>query len=134
MVEGIELSVRATFGSARKVYWAFLLLSIVLVLIYLLGFILLIVPGVLFVVWFAFSRFITIEKGLKFKESLSKSKEMVKGIFWKILGRLIVFGAFMILIEAILSVIPYGVGAIVTSLCGGLFMLPVYLLYKEISG
>jgi hypothetical protein len=59
---------------------------------------------------------------------------MVKGIFWKILGRLIVFGAFMILIEAILSVIPYGVGAIVTSLCGGLFMLPVYLLYKEISG
>jgi hypothetical protein len=134
IVDGKELLVKKTFKSAWKIYWAFLLFSIVIFLIYLFGFVLLIVPGVLFVVWFAFSRFIIIEKGLKIKESLLKSKEMVKGIYWKILGRLIIFGAFMILLEIILSIVPYGVGAIATSLCGGLFMLPVYLLYREISG
>lgn len=134
VVDGKELSVRKTFDSARKTYWPFLLLSIVLFLAYLLGFALLIVPGMLFVVWFAFSRFMMIEKGLGVKESLLKSKEMVKGIYWKTLGRLIVFGAFVVIIEVILSAIPYGIGAIVTDLCGALFLLPVYLLYKELSG
>jgi hypothetical protein len=133
VVGGGELSVMKTFKATRKKYWIFLLISIALFLIYLFGFVLLIVPGVLFVVWFAFTKFIAIEKGTGIKESFVKSKELVKGIYWKILGRLIIFGLFVILIEAILTVIPYGIGAIIGSLLGGLFMLPSYLLYKEIS-
>jgi hypothetical protein len=133
VVGGGELLVMKTFKAARKKYWIFLLISIVLFLIYLFGFVLLIVPGVLFVVWFAFTKFIAIEKGTGIKESFVKSKELVKGIYWKVLGRLIIFGLFVIVIEAILTVIPYGIGAIIGSLLGGLFMLPSYLLYKEIS-
>jgi len=133
VVEAKELSIKGTFKSAWKIYWKFLLLSIVLAIAYGLGFILLIVPGLLFIVWFAFSRFIMIEKGLGIKGALTKSKGMVKGIYWKVLGRLIIFGLFVVLVEVILSVIPYGIGAVVTSLCGALFMLPMYLLYKEIS-
>jgi hypothetical protein len=133
VISGKDLSVKKTFESAWKIYWVFLLLSIVLFLAYLLGFALLIVPGVLFVVWFVFSRFVMVEKGLGVKESLLKSKEMVKGIYWKVLWRLVIFGVFVVIIEAILSAIPYGIGAIVTDLCGALFLLPVYLLYKEIS-
>jgi hypothetical protein len=133
VVGGGELSVMKTFRTAWKKYWIFLLISIVLFLIYLFGFVLLIVPGVLFVVWFAFTKFIAIEKGTGVKESFVKSKELVKGIYWKVLGRLIIFGLFVIAIEAILTVIPYGAGAIIGSLLGGLFMLPTYLLYREIS-
>jgi hypothetical protein len=133
VMESKELSVKKTFKSAWKIYWAFFLFSITLALIYFFGFIALIVPGLLFVVWFAFSRFLTIEKGFGIKQSLIKSKELTKGNYWKILGRLIVFGGFMILVGIILSVIPYGVGSVISSLCGGLFLLPVYLLYKEIS-
>jgi hypothetical protein len=29
--------------------------------------------------------------------------------------------------------IPYGIGSIVNSLCGGLFILPLFLLYRELS-
>ena len=133
VVDGGELSVKKTFKSGWKIYWIFLLLSIVLTLVYVFGFVLLIVPGVLFIVWFAFSRFIAIEKGLGVKPALLKSKELVKGIYWKILGRLLVFGAFAMVIQMILSGVPYGAGSIVSSLCGGLYMLPLYLLYKEIS-
>jgi hypothetical protein len=133
VVGGGELSVMKTFKAAWKKYWVFLPISIAIFLIYLFGFVLLIVPGVLFVVWFAFTKFIAIEKGTGIKESFVKSKELVKGIYWKVLGRLIIFGLFVIVIEAILTVIPYGVGAIIGSLIGGLFMLPSYLLYKEIS-
>lgn len=133
VVGGGEFSVRKTFKAAWKKYWIFLLISIALFLIYLFGFVLLIVPGVIFVVWFAFTKFIAIEKGTGAKESFVKSKELVKGIYWKVLGQLIIFGLFVIVVEAILTVIPYGIGAIIGSLLGGLFMLPTYLLFKEVS-
>lgn len=133
IVNGGELSFKKTYKSARKNYWMLLLLSVVLTLIYVFGFLLLIIPGMIFIVWFAFSRFMAIEKGLGIKQSLLKSKELVKGIYWKVLGRLIVFGAFTVLVQMVLSVIPYGLGLTVSSLCGGLYMLPLYLLYKEIS-
>ena len=84
-----ELSVRRTYESALPKYWIFLLLSSALTLIYLFGFVLLIIPGVIFVVWFAFSRFAAVEKGLGVKDALLKSKDLVKGIYWKILGRLL---------------------------------------------
>jgi hypothetical protein len=133
VVDGDELSFKKTYKSAWKNYWIFLLLSITLALIYLLGFVLLLIPGLLFVVWFAFSKFIMIEKSVGIKESLLRSKGLAKGNYWKILGRLMAFGGFMILAEIILSVIPYGAGSIVASLCGALFMLPTYLLYKELD-
>lgn len=133
IVNGGELSFKKTYKSAWKNYWMLLLLSVVLTLIYVFGFLLLIIPGMIFIVWFAFSRFMAIEKGLGIKQSLLKSKELVKGIYWKVLGRLIVFGAFTVLVQMVLSVIPYGLGLTVSSLCGGLYMLPLYLLYKEIS-
>jgi hypothetical protein len=126
-------SVLKTYKIAWKKYWTLLLLSIILVLIYFVGFILLIVPGIIFVVWFAFSRFVGVEKNLGVKDSLLRSREMVKGIYWKVLGRLIVFGAFTLVIQIVLTVIPYGAGSIVSSFCGGLYMLPVYLLYKELD-
>jgi hypothetical protein len=133
VVGGGELSLNKTYKTAWENYWVLLLLGIVLTVIYLLGFILLIIPGIIFIVWFAFSRFMAIEKGLGVKQALLKSKEIVKGIYWKILGRLVVFGAFTVVVQLVLSMIPYGAGSIVTSLCGGLFMLPPYLLYKELS-
>ena len=133
VIGGGELSVRKTFASAWKKYWIFLLLSIVLALVYVFGFVLLLIPGLLFVVWFAFSKFVMVEKGLGLKESLLKSKAMVKGIYWKILGRIIIFGAFTVIVQTILSVVPYGLGSIISSLLGAFYMLPLYLLYKEFS-
>jgi len=133
IVDDKKSTVKEVFLSAKKNYWMFLLLSIVLTIAYGLGFILLIVPGLLVVVWFAFSKFIMIEKGTNIKASLMKSKEMAKGSYWKILGRLVIFGLFMIIVEMALSIIPFGVGSVAASLCGALFILPTYLLYKEIS-
>jgi hypothetical protein len=98
-----------------------------------MGFALLVIPGIIFLVWFTFSRFIMIEKGLNIKESLLKSKAMVKGRFWKILWRVLVFGLFCLLVEIVLSVIPYGIGSIVWTLFGALTILPTYLLYRELS-
>ena len=133
VVGGGKLSVGKIYKKAWKNYWTLLLLSITLAVIYLFGFIFLIVPGMLFVVWFAFSRFMAVEKGFGVREALIRSKELVKGVYWKILGRLIVFGVFAVIVQMVLSVIPYGVGSVVGSLFGGLYMLPLFLLYKELD-
>jgi len=133
VVEGGTLSVKSAFGSGWKKYWVFLLFSVIFFLIEVLGFVLLIIPGVLFLVWFAFSRFIIIKSDLGIKEALVASRQLAKGRFWKLLGRLIVFGAFTAVLEIILSIIPFGIGSILTALAGGLFILPIYLLFKEVS-
>jgi hypothetical protein len=133
IVGGKNLSVRATFESARKRYWVFLLLSILTVLIVAGGFILLIIPGILFSVWFAFSRLAMIDANLGVKESLVKSRELVKGRFWRVFGRLIIIGIFTALVQFILGVTPYGVGLILVALAGGLLLAPTYLLYKELN-
>jgi len=86
-----------------------------------------------FTVRLAFSRFVFIDENLGIKASLTESMNLVKGKYWAILGRLLVFGVISWIIRIILSQIPYGIGLVVMILCGGLFILPTYLLYKEIS-
>lgn len=128
-----DLSVKSTFAVARRKYWPFLLLVLILDLIYLLGFILLIIPGMLAIVWLAFARFIAMDSNLGIKRVLIRSKEMTKGFYWKILGRLLVFGVFAFSVQLLSGFLPYGTGQVLTALAGALFLLPTYLLYKEIS-
>lgn len=133
IVGGKDLTPKEIFKKAWKNYWMFLLLNVVVSILYVLGLVLLIVPGLLFIVWFVFSRFIMIEKQNRIKESLLRSKQLVKGYFWKILWSLIVFAVFGLLVEIVLGAIPYGIGSIIWALGGGFFVLLPYLLYKEIS-
>jgi hypothetical protein len=134
IVDGAKFSVKEVFLGAKKSYWKFLLLSILLALMIGFGSVLLIVPGILFLTWYAFSKYIFIEdEKAGILVALGRSKNLVKGKFWKVLGRLAVFGLFMIIVEMALSIIPFGIGTVLASLCGALFILPTYLLYKEIS-
>lgn len=133
VIEGKTLPIKKVFKDAWRKYWLFLLLNVVLSALYLLGFVLLIIPGIILTVWLVFARFIMIEKGTGIKAAILQSKAMVKGIFWKTVWRLIVFGIFCLLAELILTAVPFGIGSIVYTLCGGLFLLPSYLLFKEIS-
>lgn len=133
VVNKSNLSVRATYKVAWKNIWKFSLLAILLFFIVMGGLILLIIPGIIFAIWYSFSRFVFVEKKVGIKESLSISKTLVVGKFWPILGRFIVFGLFMILVQMLLSIIPFGIGSLLVALLGGLFLLPSYLLFKELS-
>ena len=97
------------------------------------GVLLLIIPGIIFGVWLSFSNFVFIDKGLGVKASMGKSRELIKGRFWAVLYRLLVFGLFSGLAGAVVSAITFGIGSALVALAGALFMLPSYLLYKELS-
>ncbi len=109
----------------------FFLISLVVGLIVLLGLILLIIPAIIFGTWYSFSVWLVLDRGMKIGEALKTSKSMVKGKFWKIFGRSVAFGLFTILISIVTSMIPYA-GSLIASFVTPLFMLPFYLLYKDL--
>jgi len=129
--ESLEIKITLKTGWAKT--WKFFLVSLALMLIVALGFILLIIPGIIFLVWFSFSQLIVITEGLGVRASLARSKELVKGRFWPVLGRFIVFALAIGLFQIFLSRIPF-VGGFVSIFFTPLFILPSYLLYKELSG
>ncbi len=134
IIDGKDLRVKEVYKEAFSRFGIFFLLTIIIYLINLLGLVLLIVPFVFVIVWFAFSKFIMVDKGFGIKASLLESKNMVKGIFWKVLGRLLAFGLFWFFSQMALSILPFGIGTVIYGLCGGLFVIPSFLLYREING
>lgn len=127
-----KLSVKSAFASASKKFFPLLFISIILFFIVAGGFVLLIIPGIIFLIWFFFSRYLVVDQGLKIGKALGKSRQMIKGKFWYVLWNLIVFGVFTIGVGIVLSFIPYGIGSVINEIFGVLFILPSFLLYKEL--
>lgn len=130
-VLGTGRDTKEIFKLGFKKLWKYLSITVIVGLIVLLGGILLIIPGVIFAVWFAFSVLLVIDKNLSVKEALKQSKFMVMGDFWKVLGRFVVFGLFVIVISLGVGYLPYA-GSIIISFLAPLFLLPSYLLYKDL--
>ena len=58
------------------------------------GFLLFLVPGILFAVWFSLAFFILIAEDTGGMSALLKSREYIRGRWWSVLGRLVVIGLF----------------------------------------
>lgn len=129
--KGNKITVKKVYKISYAKYLKFFLLTLITYFIYALGVVLMVIPFFLFITWFAFSKFAMVESGLGIKASLLQSKKNIKGKFWKILPRIVIFGIFSILCQMALGTLPYGTGSLVFYLCGALFTLPTFLLYKE---
>jgi hypothetical protein len=125
-------SVKSVYKVAYKKYLAFFLVSFTVAILDGVGFLLVFVPGIIFSVWFAFARIAMIDANLGVKGAILKSKAIVKGRFWRILGIFTVFIIIGFVVQFALGVFPYGIGSAVFSLLGALFILPTYLLYREL--
>ena len=134
VLDNSTLSVREAFLVAKAKAWKFALMGILKGIIILGGLLLLIIPGIIFSVWYAFTGLEVVLNGAGVKESLSKSKALVQGRFWPVLGRLFVVGIFVMIIQVIFTTFPYGLGNLMSPLFGILFLLPIYLLFKELEG
>jgi hypothetical protein len=96
------------------------------------GFLLLIVPGVIFLVWFAFAQFILASEGEPGMNALLKSKEYVRGRWFDVFLRLFVIWIMSVCV----GMVPV-IGPIVSLLFFPFVMIFTYLVYldlKEIKG
>jgi hypothetical protein len=133
IVDGEIVKIKEIFKESASKFWKFLLLSTIIYLIDILGLLLLVFPFILVLTWFIFSKFIMIDQGTGIKKSLVQSKKMVKGKFWKVLLRIVIFGLFSLCFQMVVTLIPYGAGTVIFYLGGAFFILPLFLFYREIS-
>jgi len=99
---------------------------------YIFLFPLIIIPVVLFGVWFSLSPFLFFKEGIKGMSALKRSRELVKGNFGKIFWRLLVIGIFLALINFILSFIPM-LGGLINIAIIPFGIVFTYMMYKELS-
>lgn len=138
------IGVQEAYRQALPYFWWYLLLSIVVGLVVMVGFILLIIPGIIFMVWFAFTYYALVVDNVKGFAAMKRSKELVSGRWWSVFG----YVAFLILVSLLvgmvvgaLSGLTSTVGAFAVELLNFFVTLVVtpialiyfYLLYEKLK-
>lgn len=87
-IESKKFLIKSCFKEGILKFFSYLWVNILVFLAFLGGLILLIIPGVIFYIWFVFAALLVIFEDLKGRAALKRSYELTKGYFWKILGNL----------------------------------------------
>lgn len=93
------------------------------------GFLLFIIPGFIFLIWFAFGQFIVAEGEASGMAALQKSREYVRGRWGDVFGRLFVVW----LVSVGVGMVPC-IGSILSLLFMPFMILFTFLLYKDLKG
>ncbi len=141
--EGV--SVKEHFEKSKSFFWSYLAVSLVTSILIFLAFLLLIVPGVILAVFWAFTTILVVLEDKKtVSEAISRSKELVKGYWWPIFTRFFFIGVLAFLISFILSApLPLlndsgkqvfsAVTNVFWALVSPFFLVYSFLLYKDLD-
>ena len=100
-----EIKVWDAFKKGLKFFWRFLWVIILRTLAVLVGFILFIVPGIIFSIWFAFSTLELLVENNGGTKALGHSRELAKGFWWTIFARLVIIALFTMVVSIILNIL-----------------------------
>lgn len=130
--EGI--GIKRAFKEAWKKLLSFTWISLLTSLIIFAGFLLLIVPGIIFSIWFAFVAYVLVCENIKGKAALSRSKELVKGCWWPILGRLALLTVLIFIVNIIVGATKLGlIGTAITNLISIFALIYNLLIYQDLK-
>lgn len=101
--------------------WLFIFIGLILV-----------IPGIIVAVWYVSSLYVFIFEDLQGMKALKRSKELVKGYWWAVFGRLVLIDMVSILVMAILH------NPVLSSLLNIFVILPFsiayfYVVYDELK-
>ena len=124
-----RIGVKESFNRAWTIFWPFLWVGILFGLTVLGGFMLFVIPGLIFWVWFNFATLVFVVEGSRGEEALLRSKEYIRGrwggVFWRLLFILIVPIALSLIIKL---VTPYTVESFISPIISMLFW-PLSIAY-----
>lgn len=139
------LTIWQAYERAKSFFLQYLLLSVLISLVTFIGFFLLIVPGIIFLVWFAFAYYILLIEEKSGIDAMKRSKELVTGKWWAVFWRLVALLAVVMVVSIIFaSIVNVGSSPLVYTIMNILNILvsavlvPVsiaymYLLYKDLK-
>ncbi len=84
VVRGETADIAELFKDNVQFIWQYFLLSLVMALIVIFGFLLLIIPGVIWSLKYMFAPYALIDEKLSFSDAMAKSDEMTRGIKWQL--------------------------------------------------
>jgi len=127
--EGKGITIQDAYKKGLESFFSYLWIAVLSGIIMAVGFLLFIVPGIIFAVWFSFSFFVFVAEDKRGWSALKQSREYVKGAWFAIAGRflflvLVSFGSLFALgaIMLFLSLIP-GLGLIFRDIAAATFTL-----------
>ncbi len=71
------------------------------------GFILLIIPWIIFLFWFVFSTYVLVCEDIRGMNALFRSKQLVTGYWWKVFGRFFIMNIFVFLVFLLIGFISF---------------------------
>ncbi|MEW6416978.1 MAG: hypothetical protein AB1480_02525 [Nitrospirota bacterium] len=107
--------------------WSFIWLSMVVGFIITGGFLLLLIPGIIFLVWFSLAQFVFANEDERGLNAIIKSKEYVRGYFLDVFVRLLLLW----IISAVIGIIPL-IGPVLAVLFVPFTMIFIYLIYSDL--
>jgi len=129
-----NIGAREAYRRGWRKILSFLWVGLLAGLAVLGGFLLLIVPGIIFAVWFSLTSFVLIAEDIKGVKALRKSKEYVKGRWGGVFWRFLFIGALSIILSQILALVfaflPSSFKVGIIQLITGLFLTPLVMTYS----
>lgn len=126
---GSDPKITAILKTSKKDFCRYFVFSLTLFFIILGGFILLIIPAIIFGIMFSVARFYVIEKGFTTKQALQASKDATKGYRVEIF----VFALTMIALYILVS-FAKNIGSLVSFfVLQPVFLLAFVYIYKQLS-
>lgn len=110
-------------------YWKFFAATLLVGIVVVLGLLLLIVPGIIFLMMFLFTTFLVIDRNLGPIEAMKESRRITHGHRWQLL-----WFSLVLLLVNLLGVIALGVGLLVTIPVTMLAFTHVYRLLAARAG
>lgn len=141
-LSGRQHTVSDAYQASTGVFWKYLVLSILLALITLVGLILLVIPGIIVAVWFSFAIYVLLLEDKRPIEALKASRAYVQGKWWAVFGRLVAL-SLMAAVALIAVTSPFTfflndialefLMTLLTMVVTPIGMGYIYLMYKDIS-
>jgi hypothetical protein len=138
MIRGVRsnaITVTEALQGSGKLFLPYLWVSFLTSIIALFGFVLLIVPGVIFAIWYSFSVIALVLEDKHGMEALRRSKELVKGRVIEVFGKFLLMAIIVLVPVAILSgVLSVGGGVdpvidLALQLAVSFFVTPVFYVF-----
>ncbi len=135
---GRRVSMGAAFAFAFRRFGTLLGVALVTGLMVGVGLCLCAVPGLIFAVWYAFAAQAVVMEDRGVTESLSRSKSLGEGYFWRILGTLVLLVLLLFMAGVVNAVLgqllkPFDVVLTETGLQFVLYSYPRYLVAQAVS-
>lgn len=128
-----DLSLATAFRGG--LHWAgkYVLVSLLVGLSVVVGFVLLIIPGIIVAVWVAFAPYVLFKENTTVVGAVKRSRELTRGYWWPIFGRIVGFFVMVMIVSGLVGVIQYLGPLVSTLLITPISTLFVALLYEALA-